>query len=170
MKETIKIVGTSFGWAVLIFIIVLVVALAAVVGIVVTQGYPFGDGFLGFDGKVYEWSNAPANTVSKFYIVEETTDTEIAFESIMQQISDNVSIVPMKDAVVNVIQDWQGGSTFQVSSNYIGDFGYMSSTAPGEGKVLFTVTKPGYIEAKGEAFFDGAGSYTLVVLLVKQRN
>ena len=137
---------------------------------------PFGDAFIGFDGVVYEWVNAPKNAVGKIYIVK-TSEPEKAIAGIIEELSKDIVKVALEGAVIKAGEkeevEKKGDKyiLYEMKADMNGRFEYFTSASGKSMQLIIKVNKPGYIEVAGEASYDGPGDhYTIVALLVRNKN
>ena len=137
----------------------------------------FGDGLLEFNGVVYEWTNAPADAVSKLYI-ETNPESETAIADITGKLSKDIEKTALEDAVVRVGErkgmETQGVEAYHHAaiSDMNGNFDYFHVVSPRKRKMLIWVAKPGYIEVTGVVPYETGSSdiYKIVALLVRNNN
>jgi len=132
------------------------------------------DGLIDFEGKAFEWVDAPEGAQGMVFISKAIRkldddgnyDTEQSLQTLIDSIPKEIKVVPL-GAVKITVESKEGGdeTTF---SNVNGDFKHSSVTAPGNFKISLKASKDGYINVFGETEHDWEYVHVLVVILVKK--
>lgn len=173
--------GKNWRWST---IILSILALAYFIPMAFAAGGPFGDWFIGFRGTVYEWKDAPLDTESEIYIIDDAEylesidwDLQVGTESILKKKGiDTKSIVPLKGAVVTVkrknileiISRISVVPVYEANSGENGEVKYFSATGPWNENLSVEVAKAGYSEIEGEANLSSIEEFIIVAILAKK--
>ena len=159
-------------------IILIVIASLAFSTLISCQcSIPIGDSFIGVKGKVYEWIDAPEDATSKIYIVSVDTQEEYIqeLESLIENINEDMTVVPIKDASVKIGEekDFQytdcRSCVIKEISDENGDFNGIGDLPAFNFTFQVRVTCPGYVEAIGEFEHGEKLSHLIVAVLVRSQ-
>jgi len=136
--------------------------------------FPIGDGYLGIEGKTYEWVNSPVGATSKIYH-NYYRDVKITLEEMIEDIPEEMIIKPLGNVKVEVdskksVQSTRNGDYYYRDiSDEEGNFEEYWTVYPGEYQILIKVSKPGYMEEIIETNHDTGDldNHIIVAILVK---